>query len=394
MRSREFIKEAGKSGIPRIVIRKFMDAYDGLVYILKRPNGDTVRDKSGQTLSYPTKDAAAAARDKMADPSAVQGASDAEKTIARKQLVAKAEAGKLGSGSFSIPKVDPSTGKLTQKIKSKDANGKETEEVFTVKVFDNWVDFAKKTDLYPGNSWRPGWSMGISKIITAQPLSKYFFSVGDIALIGKILNEWRMALDTVHKVYQRNDYVEVGRNQADLDMQRINKEYIIKLTTAVGTIIAANITGLVASKFIGKPIPGGKSTAGEEIANGLVAMFKAAGKKVNPTIVKTLTAGGLEAGKLLAANYAANADFRSNINNAFVQWIINAGDILADIPAELIQYPVIGDLDFSIGTIGPKDDEIMRKTAKDFNLAPTEAPPPGSPPEGPFDRAFRKFKAL
>ena len=203
-----------------------------------------------------------------------------------------------------------------------------------------------------------------------------------------------MALDTVHKVYQRNDYVEVGRNQADLDMQRINKEYIIKLTTAVGTIIAANITGLVANKFIGKPIPGGKSTAGEEIANGLVAMFKAAGKKVNPTIVKTLTAGGLEAGKLLAANYAANADFRSNINNAFVQWIINVGDILADIPAELIQYPVIGDLDFSIGTIGPKDDEIMRKTAKDFNLAPTEAPPPGSPPEGPLDRAVRKFKSL
>ena len=366
-----------------------MDTYDGLVYILKHPNGDTVRDKSGQTLSYPTRDGAEAARDKMADPSAVQGALDAEKKIP--DLMAKAEAGKLGGGSFSIPKVDPSTGKLTQKSKITDAEGNEK---IVVKTYNSWPDFAIKTDLWPAGSWRPGWSMGISKIITAQPLSKYFFSVGDIALIVKILNEWRMALDTVHKVYQRNDYVEVGRNQADLDMQRINKEYIIKLTTAVGTIIAANITGLVANKFIGKPIPGGKSTAGEEIANGLVAMFKAAGKKVNPTIVKTLTAGGLEAGKLLAANYAANADFRSNINNAFVQWIINVGDILADIPAELIQYPVIGDLDFSIGTIGPKDDEIMRKTAKDFNLAPTEAPPPGSPPEGPLDRAVRKFKSL
>jgi hypothetical protein len=388
MRSREFIKEAK---IPRIIIQKFIDAYDGLVYILKRPNGDTVRDKSGQTLSYPTKEAAAAARNKMADPSAVQGALDAEKKIP--DLMAKAEAGKVGSGSFTTYSVDPSTNKLTQKIRSKDANGKETGQVIT-KVFDNWVDFAIKTDLWPAGSWRPGWSMAISKIITAQPLSKYFFSAGDILLIGKILNEWRMALDTVHKVYQHNDYVDVGRNQADLDMQRINKEYIIKLTTAVGTIIAANITGLVANKFIGKPIPGGKSTAGEEIANGLVAMFKAAGKKVNPNIVKTLTAGGLEAGKLLAANYAANADFRSNINNAFVQWIINGVDILADIPAKLIQYPVIGDLDFSIGTIGPKDDEIMRKTAKDFNLAPTEAPPPGSPPEGPLDRAFRKFKSL
>ena len=388
MRSREFIKEASAR---RIIIQKFNDAVEGLVYILKHPNGDTVRDKSGQTLTYPTRDAAAEARNKMADPSAVQGALDAEKKAPN--AMAAGEAGKLGSGSFSIPLRDPSTGILTQKIKikEKNADGKESEKII-IKTYKGWADWAVKTNLWP-SGWRPGYLMQTTKLITSRmPIIGYFFTVGDLALIGDILNDWRMELDAIQQSYKRNDYYIIqgdGRQQAELEMQATNKQYIIKLTKAVVTIMTANTTGLAISK-----LTSGKTTAGAEIANGLVNLFKLAGKKVNPSIIKTLTAGGLEAAKLFSAAWASDAEFKANVENAFVRGIIESGDTLAGITASIIQWPVFGDLDLSIGTLDSADDAAMRKSAELNKEPETPAPPAGTAPKGPIDRAIDKFKAL
>ena len=385
MRSREFIKEAS---LRRVVIQKVYDAVEGLVYILKGPNGDTIRDKSGQTLTYPSRDAAADARDRMADPSAIQGAVDSEKKLPG--VMAKSEAGKLGSGSFSIPLRDPSTGKLTQKIKITDADGKEK---VVVKTYNSWSDFAVKTDLWPAGSWRPGYLMQTTKLITSRmPIIGYFFTVGDLALIGGILNDWRMELDAIQQSYKRNDYYIIqgdDRQQAELEMQATNKQYIIKLTKAVVTIMTANTTGLAISK-----LTSGKTTAGAEIANGLVNLFKLAGKKVNPSIIKTLTAGGLEAAKLFSAAWASDAEFKANVENAFVRGIIESGDTLAGITASIIQWPVFGDLDLSIGTLDSADDAAMRKSAELNKEPETPAPPAGTAPKGPIDRAIDKFKAL
>lgn len=384
MRSREFIREAS---LKRIIIQKIDDAIQGIVYILRKPNGDTVRDQAGQTLSFPTKDAAAAARDKMADPSAVQGALDAEKKLPG--VMSKAEAGKLGSGSFSIPVRDPSTGKLTQKVKITDADGKEK---VVAKSYDSWGDFANKTDLWPTGSWRPGYLMQVTKLLTSRmPVIGFFFTTGDIALIGKILNDWRMALDAIKESYKRNDYYIIqgdGRQQAELEMQAVNKEFIIKLTKAVATIMAANSAGYIAGK-----LSGGK--AGAEIADGLVKLFKLAGKRVNPSIIKTLSAGGAEAAKLFSAAWVSDAEFKANVENALARGIIEYSELLVDITASAIQLPVFGDLDLSIGTLGPADDAAMRKSAsKNREPETTGAAPAGTPPKGPIDRVIDKFKAL
>ena len=389
MRSREFIREAGgRVGLGRIIIQKIDDAIQGIVYILRKPNGDTVRDQAGQTLSFPTKDAAAAARNKMADPSAVQGASDAEKTIARKQLADKAEAGKLGSGSFKIPVRDPSTGKLTQKVTITDADGKEK---VVVKSFDDWGDFANKTGLWPAESWRPGYLMQITKLLTSRmPIIGLFFTTGDVALIGNILLDWRKALDAIKESYKRNDYYIIqgnGRQQAELEMQAVNKEFIIKLTKAVGTIMAANSAGLIVGKL-------SKGNAGAEVADGLVKLFKLAGKRVNPSIIKTLNAGGVEAAKLFSAAWISDAEFKANIENALVRGILEGTEWYADAAASVVQLPVFGDLDLSIGTISPSDDAAMRKSAALNKEPETPAPPAGTPPKGPIDRAIDKFKAL
>jgi hypothetical protein len=387
MRSREFIKEAS---LKRMLIQKVNDAVEGLVYILKGPNGDTVRDKTGQTLTYPTRDAAAAARDKMSDPSAVQGALDAEKKIPN--AMKTGEAGKLGSGSFSLPSRDPSTGKLTQKIKVKDAEGKEVEKVIT-KTYDGWADFAVKTDLWPAGSWRPGWTMQLSKALTARGfLTGYFFTAADIALIVKILNEWSMAIDAIRESYKRNDYFIItpgsGRDQAELEMYAVNKEYIAKLLKAIGTIMAANTGSWLVKKL------GGDKTAGTVLANGLVSLFKAGGKTVNPNVIQTLTNGGLEAAKIFAANYASNAEFKANMDNALARGIMEYTDMLTVVPASALQLLVFGDLDLSVGTLGPADDAAMRKNAA-LNKEPetTGAAPVGTPPRGPIERAIDKFKA-
>jgi hypothetical protein len=325
----------------------------------------------------------------MADPSAIQGAIDSEKKIPG--VMAKSEAGKLGSGSFSIPNRDPSTGKLIQKSKITDAEGNEK---IVVKTYNSWSDFAVKTDLWPAGSWRPGYLMQTTKLITSRmPIIGYFFTVGDLAVIGNILRDWSMELDAIQLSYKRNDYYIIqgdGRQQAELEMKATNKEYIIKLTKAVVTIMAANATGAVVSK-----LTSGKTTAGSEIANGLVNLFKLAGKRVNPSIVKTLTAGGLEAAKLFSAAWVSDAEFKTNVENAFVRGIIEYSELYAGAAASVMQWPVFGDLDLSIGTLGPADDAAMRKSAAQ-NREPetTGAPAAGTPPKGPIDRAIDQFKAL
>ena len=388
MRSREFIKEASAR---RIIIQKFNDAVEGLVYILKHPNGDTVRDKSGQTLTYPTRDAAAEARNKMADPSAVQGALDAEKKAPN--AMAAGEAGKLGSGTFFYrPKVDPATGILTQKIKikEKDADGKESEKIIT-KTYKGWADWAVKTNLWP-SGWRPGWTMQLSRMLTAKGiLTGYFFTAADIALIVTILNEWSMAIDAIRESYKRNDYFIItpgsGREQAELEMYAVNKEYITKLLKAVGTIMAANTGSWLLKKL------GNNKTAGTVLANELVSLFKLGGKTITPNVIQTLTKGGLEAAKIFAANYASNTEFKSNIDNALVRGIMEYTDMLTIIPAAALQLLVFDDLDLSVGTLSPADDAAMRKNAA-LNKEPetTGAAPAGTPPKGPIERSIDKFK--
>lgn len=386
MRSREFIKEASAK---RIIIQKFNDAVEGLVYILKRPNGDTVRDKSGQTLTYPDRDAAAAARNKMADPSAVQGALDAEKKAPN--AMSSSEAGKLGSGGFSIPSRDPSTGTLTQKTRVKDAEGKETGKVIT-KVYKDWADFAEQTGVWPAGSWRPGYAMQVSKALTAKlPIIGMLFTVGDLVVIGNIIRDWSMNLDAIRQSYKRNDYHIIkageGRQQAELEMQAVNKEYLAKLLKAVAVIIASNSVGKFTSMLSGQ-------SAATTFANGIVSMFKAAGKTVNPSIVQTLTAGGLEAAKFFTATYAANAEFKGNIDNAVARFIITGSEELLNLAGGALQLPVFGNLDLSVGTLGPADDAAMRKSAELNKEPATPAPAAGTPPKGPIDRMIDKFKGV
>jgi hypothetical protein len=392
MRSREFIKEAGKAGLRRIIIQKYNDAKEGLVYILKGPNGE-VTNSAGQTLTYPTRDAAATARDKMADPSAVQGALDAEKKAPN--AMAAGEAGKLGSGTFFyIPKKDPSTNILTQKIKikEKDADGKVSEKIIT-KTYKGWADWRKQTDFFPVASWRPGYTMQLTKMLTAKGLlTGYFFTVADIALIASIIWEWSLALDSIRESYKRNDYFIItpgsGREQAELEMYAVNKEYITKLLKAVGTIMAANTGSFLLKKL------GGNKTAGTVLANELVSLFKLGGKTVTPNVIQTLTKGGLEAAKIFAANYASNTEFKANMDNALVRWILEYTDMLTIIPASVLQLLVFDNLDLSVGTLSPADDAAMRKNAA-LNKEPetTGAAPAGTPPKGPIDRAIDKFKA-
>lgn len=385
MRSREFIKEASAK---RIIIQKINDAVEGLVYILRKPDGDTVRDRSGQTLTYPDRNSAAVARDKMSDPSAVQGALDAEKKAPN--AMSSSEAGKLGSGSFSLPRPDPSTGKLTQKTRVKDAEGKETGKVIT-KVYKDWADFAEQTGVWPAGSWRPGYAMQVSKALTAKlPIIGMLFTVSDLVVIGNIIRDWSMNLDAIRQSYKRNDYHIIkageGRQQAELEMQAVNKEYLTKLLKAVSVIIAANSVGKFTSMLSGQ-------AAATTFANGIVSMFKAAGKTVNPSIVQTLTAGGLEAAKFFTATYAANAEFKGNIDNAIARFIITNSEWLVDLAGSALQLPVFGDLDLSVGTLSPADDAAMRKSAELNKEPATPAPAAGTPPKGPIDRMIDKFKS-
>jgi hypothetical protein len=231
MRSREFIKETRRL---TIIQRIWSEVDKRLVYILKGPNGE-VTNPAGQTLTYPTRNAAAKARDKMEDPSAVRSADVA---LDQADGVMRAgEAGKVGSGSgpsiFQRPTVDPSTGRITQKITYKDANGKDQT---IVKSYKDWRDFGNQTGVNPVGSWRPGYTaLLIDKLSGTTWLTGKFFSAGDIALIAKILSEWVKVVDTIKEEYSKNIYSnkESGTAGVQAMIDQENKKYIAKLAKAV-----------------------------------------------------------------------------------------------------------------------------------------------------------------
>lgn len=391
MRSREFIKEvSGK----RMVVQKMNNAVDGLVYILRHPNkgkdpsgntipGDTVQDpRTGQTLTYPSRDAAAEARKNMADPSAIQGRIDAEKKAPN--AMAAGEAGKLGSGSFvaKMPwKTDPVTGRVVQQIK--DANGK-----IITKTYKSWTDYATQTGIYPHGDWGKGWLLAASKIFSTNiPAVKYFFTIGDLALFAKIMNDWRSDLNAIQESYTQGNYWQSDKKEAEANMQEVNEIYLDKLAKAVAITMTTNVAGgayLLTNKAVKsgdawKNIPG--STAGDTLGSALTALFKTAGKTVNPETVKTLSTGSLESLKLFAAYLAANTDFKENIENALIQGFLQFAQWPVNISAWLLTaLPIVGDLNLRVGTLSPADDDAMRKNAADSGRPVTPgAPPPGTP---------------
>ena len=392
MRSREFIKEAGKAGLGRIIIQKYNDAKEGLVYILKGPNGE-VTNPAGQTLTYPTHDAAREARKNMADPSATQGYIDAEKKAPN--AMAAGEAGKLGSGSFvaKMPwKTDPRTGQVVQQIK--DAEGK----VIT-KTYKNWTEYAKQTGVYPNGGWRPGYVLAASKLFSTNiPVVKDFFTLGDLTLFGQIAWQWHSDLNAIREAYTRGNYWQENKKEAEANMQEVNQIYLEKLAKAVTISLTTNIAGgayLLTNKAVnsvgaGKMVSG--STVGDSLGSALASLFKTAGKTVNPETLKTLSTGGLEAVKLFTANWAANTDFKENIENAVIVNIIKYSELFSDFGAWVLTIlPKVGNLDLSVGSLGPADDATMRKNAADRGLPATPgAPPPGTPEKSMGDKIVDK----
>ena len=390
MRSREFIKEAS---LKRMLIQKVFDPKEGQVYILKLPNGDTVKNKSGQDLAYPTIDAAKEARKNMADPSAIQGALDAEKKIPN--AMASGEAGKLGSGSFvaKMPwKTDPRTGQVVQQIKL--ADGK----VIT-KTYKSWSDYAKETGIYPQGDWGQRWLLAASKTLSTNiPVVKYFFTLGDLALFAKIISDWRSDLNAIQESYTRGNYWQENKKEAEANMQEVNEIYLGKLAKAVAITMTTNVAG-GAYLFTSKAVKSGAawknisgSTAGDTLGSALTALFKTAGKTVNPETVKTLSTGSLESLKLFAAYLAANTDFKENIENALIRNFLQFAEWPVDIGAWLLTaLPTVGNLNLRVGTLGPADDDAMRKNAADRGIPVTPgAPPPGTPEKSMTDKLVDK----
>ena len=399
MRSREFIKEApGKL----MIIQKVYDAVDGLVYILRHPNkgkdpsgktipGDTVQDpRTGQDLTYPSRDDAAEARKNMTDPAAIQGRMAAEKKAPN--AMAAAQAGKLGSGSFvaKMPwKTDPVTGGVVQQIK--DANGK-----IITKTYKSWTDYATQTGIYPHGDWGKGWLLAASKIFSTNiPIVKYFFTIGDLALFAKIMNGWRSDLNAIQESYTQGNYWQSDKKEAEANMQEVNEIYLDKLAKAVAITMTTNVAGgayLFTSKavkngaILGGTISG--STAGDTLGSALAALFKTAGKTVNPETVKTLSTGSLESVKLFAAYLAANTDFKENIENALIRGFLQFAEWPVNISAWLLTaLPIVGNLNPRIGTLSPADDDAMRKNAADRGRPVTPgAPPPGTPAKSMTDK--------
>ena len=398
MRSREFIKEApGKL----MIIQKGKDAFDGLVYILRHPNkgkdpsgntipGDTVQDpRTGQTITYPSRDAAAEARKNMTDPAAIQGRIAAEKKAPN--AMATAQAGKLGSGSFvtKMPwSTDPVTGGVVQQIK--DANGK-----IITKTYKSWTDYATQTGIYPWGDWGKGWLLAASKIFSTNiPIVKYFFTAGDLALFAKIMNDWRSDLNAIQESYTQGNYWQSDKKEAEANMQEVNRIYLDKLAKAVAITMTTNVAG-GAYLFTSKAVKSGAawknisgSTAGDTLGSALAALFKTAGKTVNPETVKTLSTGSLESVKLFAAYLAANTDFKANIENALIRGFLQFAEWPVNISAWLLTaLPIVGNLNPRIGTLSPADDDAMRKNAADRGRPVTPgAPPPGTPAKSTTDK--------
>ena len=377
MRSREFIKEAS---LKRIIIQKFNDAVEGLVYILKQPNGDTVRDKSGQTLSYPTRDAAAEARNKMADPSAVQGALDAEKKAP--SAMAAGEAGKVGN-SFEWAKVDPSTGQLTQKVTYQAANG---ENRTIVKTYKDWVDFLNRTGVNPFRSWRPGYAQAITKKLSGTAWwMGWFFSPGDLLLIAEIIAEWVWVVSSIKEEYRKNIYSnkESGTAGVQADIDQINKKYIAKLAKAIAICLATNWGNngvYLARAAISKVAPKvGQAT----LANAVSSLFKFTGKPISPALAKLLANGGAEYTKLLAAYIISDGELTSSPEDHWlvaplIKTVVLLADVTTDLGNSVLKALPIG----KYIQINPADIEAMNKSATANNQKPTTPPTPPSDKPG------------
>jgi len=380
MRSREFIKESKRL----TVIQKIWSEVDKrLVYILKGPNGE-VTNPAGQTLTYPTRDAATKARDKMSDPSAVRSSDVA---LDQADGVMRAgEAGKVGSGSgpsiFQRPTTDPSTGRITQKITYKDANGKDQT---IVKSYKDWRDFRNQTGVNPAGSWRPGYTaLLIDKLSGTTWLTGKFFSGGDIALLAKIIAEWVEVVDIIKEEYGKNIYSnkESGTAGVQAMIDQENKKYIAKLTKAVATILIANFAtnSIDATRVFGSKKF--STVGGWTLGNAIIALFKSVGKPINPTLAKLAADGGVESTKLLTAYIVSNSELTTSpethwIVAPLIKTVLWLADITTDLGNSVLKALPIGkDLQ-----ITPADIEAMNKSAIANNQKPTTPPtPPSSKP--------------
>ena len=378
MRSREFIKEA--SGKLMVIQRIWHSAEKAFVYILKGPNGE-VQDQSGQILTYRTRSDADAARNKMSDPAAVRSSDVA---LDRADGAMRAgEAGKVGSGSGpgirQIPVVDPSTGRITQKITYKDADGKDQT---IVKSYKDWSDYRDQTGINPAGSWRPGYTaLLIDKLSGTTWLTGKFFSAGDIALIAKILSEWVKVVDTIKEEYSKNIYSnkESGTAGVQAMIDQENKKYIAKLAKAIAVILTTNFaTNTIDATRVGGSKINSK-VGGLTLANAIIALFKSVRKPINPTLAKLAADGGVESTKLLTAYIVSNNELSTSpethwLAAALIKAVIGIADLNIDgINFVLKALPLGKDLQ-----ITPADIEAMNKSATANNQKPTTLPTPPS----------------
>ena len=392
MRSREFIKEAS---LKRMIIQKVNDAVEGLVYILRHPNkgkdpsgntipGDTVRDPAGQILTYPTSEAAAAARKKMADSSATQGNAGRDEFINSPNR----EVGKVGGTNPTnilyyptkfIPSVDQSTGMLVQKtITGKDASGK---NIVVTKTYKDWKDFINKTGVNPLGSWRPGWIAQASKIASYKiPLTGYLFTPADLYLIFTTYHEWDGVVEGIKKSYQENTYSSSDNGTADANaaIDKVNKEYLIKIAKMLAVILTTNLAGSSAS-VSGSIVNWGLQKIGRNslpsIAGGITSLAKLSGKPINPTLVATLTNGGVEVLKYLTASILSDKKLETDPAN---HWLINQLMIAI---AKLTEWSAEGTNWLIKNTVGsefqitPADQAAMKNAAEKKGQTPTKGQP-------------------
>ena len=380
MRSREFIKEvSGK----RMVIKPVVDAVEGLVYILKGPNGDPVKDPAGQILTFPTSETAAAARKKMADSSATQGAAGRDEFINSPNR----EVGKVGGTNSTnilyyptkfIPSVDQSTGMLVQKtITGKDASGK---NIVVTKTYKDWKDFINKTGVNPLGSWRPGWIAQASKIASYKiPLPFiYLFTPADLYLIITTYHEWDGVVEGIKKSYRENAYSssDTGTADANAAIDKVNKEYLIKIAKMLAVILTTNLAG---NPVIGSIANWGLQKIGRNslpsIADGITGLAKLSGKPINPTLVATLTNGGVEVLKYLTASILSDKKLETDPAN---HWLINQLMIAV---AKVTDWGAAGTNWIIKNTLGgefqitPADQAAMKNAAEKKGQTPTKGQP-------------------
>ena len=391
MRSREFIKEAS---VKRMIIQPFYDAVEGLVYILRHPNkgkdpsgntipGDPVRDPAGQILTYPTSEDAAAARKKMAASSATQGNAGRDKFINSPNR----EVGKFGGtnpGPLSIPtqfipSVDQSTGMLVQKtITGKDASGK---NIVVTKTYKDWKDFINKTGVNPLGSWRPGWIAQASKIASYKiPLTGWLFTPADLYLIITTYHEWDGVVEGIKKSYQANTYSSSDNGTADANaaIDKVNEEYLIKIAKMLAVILTTNLAGSSAS--VSGPIVNlGLQKIGRNslpsITDGITSLAKLSGKPINPTLVATLTNGGVEVLKYLTASILSDKKLETDPAN---HWLINQLMIAV---AKVTDWGAAGTNWIIKNTVGGEfkitqdDQAAMKNAAEKKGQTPTKGQP-------------------